>query len=174
MLRKPIPPAKPQLSIEDERPPPLPKRVGTQPEVDPGSGAGGGDTSNADGEQAQAQMPIAKPLVKQRKGSQLMSPVWGGAGTEGGGADGGSGYFASRAASGASQGGAEGMREVEPRPMDEEVEAKGKPALPVRRGTGQVDGIGGDGAKGAGNQGLMDRDEEDVGGLAGWEVLTPR
>lgn len=173
MLRKPIPPAKSQLNLEDERPPPLPKRVATQPGVD--SGAGGGEVNaSGTGQEQQAQMPIAKPLVKQRKGSQLMSPVWGGAGPGGGGVDGGNGYFASRAGSGASQGGgADGMREVEPRPVDEDDGLRRKPTLPVRE-TGQGGDVGGDGVKGSGNQGLMDRDDEDAGGLAGWEVLTPR
>lgn len=96
--------------------------------------------------------PPAKPLVKQRKGSQLMSPT----SPLGGGGGQGQGW----------------LREVEPMPMQETGEEMGKkPALPVRKATGGAGEAGG--GAGAQQRDLMDMDiDGDMEG--GWEVLKPR
>ena len=54
---------------DDGNPPPLPRRVGTGMAPAPIS------TSGSQVEAGQSMVPIAKPLIKQRKGSQLASPT---------------------------------------------------------------------------------------------------
>ncbi|ETN38944.1 uncharacterized protein HMPREF1541_06986 [Cyphellophora europaea CBS 101466] len=152
---------------ETTPPPPLPARTATSSIL----GITTGEDNGVDANDGPLPLhPPAKPLVKQRKGSQLQSPTSPLGGLPGGWSSWGS-------ASGGHSGGGVGqgpLKEMDPMPI-QDTGGEDRPGLPPRRGMGSGAGAGTGGAR-ADASGLMDMDVDDGdgGGLGSWEVLKPK